>query len=153
VECAFVFPFHGHPHHYFNASHLGLAELFAALAPIRTGVAPYQMPSFAVRALLETYRFFLAPHEDADARRVRGVIDALLAENLASVDARFSQEAAQRCAACTYFFGVKSPEATEAIPAPVLAAHRRGTALAARFPAPLDVGAPDNLLVWARSDE
>src|SRR6185436_3112405 len=61
AECAFVFPFHGHPHHYFNATHLGLAELFGSLTPVRAGVAPYQMPSFAVRALLETYRFFLAP--------------------------------------------------------------------------------------------
>jgi 2-polyprenyl-3-methyl-5-hydroxy-6-metoxy-1,4-benzoquinol methylase/uncharacterized protein YbaR (Trm112 family) len=152
AECAFVFPFHGHPHHYFNASHLGLATLFETLAPIRAGVAPYQMPSFAIRALLETYRFFLSPHEDTSARRVTGMVGALLDEDLAALDARFSQEAAQRCAACTYFFGVKTPEVTEVISAPVLAAHRRSPELQGRYPAPLDLGMPDNLLTWAHTE-
>ena len=152
AECAFVFPFHGHPHHYFNASHLGLAEIFSTLTAVRTGVAPYQMPSFAVRALLETYKFFLGPHEDPAARRATARVDALLAEDLASLDARFSQDAAQRCAACTYFFGVKSPEATEVIPAPVLAAHRDSAALRQRLPAPLDLGVADNLLGWAHGE-
>jgi 2-polyprenyl-3-methyl-5-hydroxy-6-metoxy-1,4-benzoquinol methylase/uncharacterized protein YbaR (Trm112 family) len=153
AECAFVFPFHGHPHHYFNATHLGLAELFVTLEPVRTGVAPYQMPSFAVRALLETYRFFLAPSADPTARRVTAQVETLLAENLLALDAQFSQAAAQRCAACNYYFGVKAPAATEVIPAPVLAARERSAALQRRFPTPLDLGAPDNLLVWARSEE
>ena len=153
AECSFVFPFHGHPHHYFNASHLGMEELFRDFTSLRTGVAPHQMPSFAMRALLETYLFFLRPHPDADAQRLAGRIGAVLAEDLTAFDGRFSQEAARRCAACTYFFGVKRPDATEVIPAAILQAHGRSPELQQRFPRPLDIAAADNLLVWGRSGE
>ena len=153
AECSFVFPFHGHPHHYFNASHLGMAELFKDFSTLRTGVAPHQMPSYAVRALLETYLFFLSPHPDGAAQRLSDEIRTVLGNNLAEFDDRFSQEAAQRVAACTYFFGVKAPESTAVIPPPVLRAYRRSAGLQARFPRPLDLSEPDNLMMWARSAE
>lgn len=153
AECSFVFPFHGHPHHYFNASHLGMAEIFRDLSPLRTGVAPHQMPSYAVRALLQTYLFFLSPHPDAPAQELSGEIRALLERDLGAFDDRFSQEAAQRVAACTYFFGIKMPEESEVIPPAVLRAYRRSAELQARFPHPLDLGVADNLMAWARGPE
>jgi 2-polyprenyl-3-methyl-5-hydroxy-6-metoxy-1,4-benzoquinol methylase/uncharacterized protein YbaR (Trm112 family) len=153
AECSFVFPFHGHPHHYFNASHLGMAELFKNFTPLRSGVGPHQMPSFALRALLETYLFFVGPHADADAQRVSERLRGVLSENLTGLDERFSQEAALRCAACTYFFAAKRPESTEVIPAPVLKAYQRSRELRQRFPNPFDIGTADNLLAWAGSEE
>jgi len=55
-ECNFVFAYHGYPHHYFNASQQGLEMVFEPFRILRSGVAPYQMPSFALRMVLETYR-------------------------------------------------------------------------------------------------
>lgn len=153
AECSFIFPFHGHPAHYFNASHLGLAEIFHELAALRTGVGPHQMPSFALRALLQSYRFFLSPHADPDSARLTEHIDRVLAENLEGFNDRFSQESALCVAACTYYFGVKSPRTSAVIPAALLNAHRNSAALQVRFPQPLDLSNKDNLLVWARSDE
>ena len=153
AECSFVFPFHGHPHHYFNASHIGMRELFRRFTPVRAGVGPHQMPSFALRAFAETYRFFLEPHQDEDARRLKERLAGILGENLEEFDTRFDQETALRVAACTYFFGAKDPGANQVIPAPVLEAYGRRPDLKARFPMPLDIGADHNVLAWALSDE
>ena len=153
AECSFLFPFHGHPHHYFNASHIGMRELFRGFTPVRAGVGPHQMPSFALRALAETYRFFLEPHQDEDARRLKERLAGLVGEDLAAFDNRFDAESALRCAACTYFFGVKDPGANRVMPAAVLEAYGRRPDLRARFPVPLDIGADHNVLAWALGDE
>ena len=47
LECNFVYPFHGYPGMYFNASIDGMRSLFEAFEEEWTGVAPWQMPSFA----------------------------------------------------------------------------------------------------------
>ena len=50
AECNFVFPYHGVPDHYFNASISGLREWFAPFRELKAGVAPWQMPSFTIGA-------------------------------------------------------------------------------------------------------
>ena len=70
-ECNFVFAYHGYPHHYFNASEQGLEEVFAPFEKFRTGVAPYQMPSDAIRMLFVTYLKSMTPSEDPEVSRFR----------------------------------------------------------------------------------
>jgi len=50
VDCAFVFPFHGYPATYSNASAEELRELFEGCGEIFAGVSPWQAPSYALRS-------------------------------------------------------------------------------------------------------
>jgi 2-polyprenyl-3-methyl-5-hydroxy-6-metoxy-1,4-benzoquinol methylase/uncharacterized protein YbaR (Trm112 family) len=151
-DCAFVFPYHSHPHHYFNASHQGMEELFKPFTCVRAGVAPYQMPSFAIEALLSTYLALLKPFDDPEVRSLKTVVQQVLDQPLRSFDSRLSQEAARFCAACTYFFGVKSPAASQLIPAVLQAVYARTPELQQRFPNLYDLGVPENILAWAHTE-
>jgi uncharacterized protein YbaR (Trm112 family) len=150
-ECSFVFPYHGYPHHYFNATHQGLAEIFAGFLALRRGVAPYQMPSFAVRGLLEAWANDLGDAPEVEAPRA--LVRELLALPLTELDARLSPQAAFRCAAGTYFFGVKEDgRPSQVLPSPLQALLATDDELRAAFPEPLDLGAPHNLLRWAQDE-
>ena len=70
---------------------------------------------------------------------------------LDEMDARIPAVDRFRTAAAVYFFGVKQPNGFETIlPEPVIRAHRRRADLQARYPQPLNVAVPDNLMTWAR---
>jgi uncharacterized protein YbaR (Trm112 family) len=150
-ECSFVFPYHGYPHHYFNATHQGLAGIFRAFAPLRSGVAPYQMPSFAVRGVLEAWANDL---DDApDVATTRELVRRLLAQPLGAFDQRLSPQAALRCAAGTYFFGVKHDDrGSEVVPDELRALLEETAPLHGRSVTSIDPGDPDNVLRWARGE-
>ncbi|MGH8009638.1 MAG: methyltransferase domain-containing protein, partial [Candidatus Binatia bacterium] len=150
-ECSFVFPYHSHPFHYFNASYKGMEELFQAFTCIRSGVGPHQGPSFAIEALLRTYLYFLEPYNDPDVRPLKDLLQQVLAQPLRQHDLRFSQEAALQCAACIYFFGVKSPHASAVIPAALQSLHAQHPELQQRFADFFDLGIADNILAWAQT--
>ncbi|MCG8353709.1 MAG: class I SAM-dependent methyltransferase [Chloroflexales bacterium] len=152
-ECNFVFPYHGYPHHYFNASQQGLLEVFALFHCLRASVAPYQMPSFAVRFILESYNSYLGASNDPALRPFLELLNNVLAQPLQQYDAYFSEELALRLAAGVFFFGVKSPNgASEVIPAPVLSRWQQSRVLQQRFPDPLNLGMAENLLRWAKTE-
>lgn len=148
-ECSFIFPYHGHPHHYFNASHRGMEQVFESFTSIRAGVGAHQMPSFAIEALLLTYLRFVESHTDPGMQLLKDLLRQVLAQPLRHYDARFSQDAALFCAACTYFFGVKSPQASAVIPAVLQSLYAQRPELQQRFPNLFDLGIAENILAWA----
>lgn len=150
-ECNFVFPYHAYPHHYFNMTQQGLDEVHRPFTRLRSGVAPYQMPSFAVQALLETYLQGLGSDGDPDARQFTRLLQQVLDQPLRSYDSRFSEEAATRCAAGVYFFGIKYPQSTsDVIPAVVQSVYNQTPGLQQRFPNIFDLGTANNIMVWAQ---
>jgi uncharacterized protein YbaR (Trm112 family)/SAM-dependent methyltransferase len=159
-ECNFVFAYHGYPHHYFNASQQGIEQIFAAFAKLRSGVAPYQMPSFAIRMLLQTYLTQLPENADeldwpepAEFKAYRDLMLNLLAQPLGSYDMLFDEAAALRVAAGVYFFGYKAGAGeSEVLPAVVQEVWRQDTALRQRFPDMFDIGHAENLLRWAQHE-
>lgn len=152
-ECNFVFPYHGYPHHYFNASQQGIQQVFAQFRCLRASVAPYQMPSFAVRFVLEAYNHYLGQSNEPTLRPFHDLLQNVLAQPLGQYDAYFSEETALRLAAGVFFFGVKSSNgASDVIPAPVLRCWQQSPALQQRFPDPLNLGTTENLLQWAKAE-
>lgn len=148
----FVFAYHGYPHHYFNASLQGIRQAFDSFRELRAGVAPFQGPGYALRQVLETYLAGLPDDLPMD-RELRRAIGQVLGFPLADVDTRMTTEALERTAAGVYFFGVKQDTADDSIiPDVVRDVYRRSAALQARFPDPLDIARPDNLLRWSRDE-
>jgi ubiquinone/menaquinone biosynthesis C-methylase UbiE/uncharacterized protein YbaR (Trm112 family) len=151
-ECSFVFAYHGYPHHYFNASLDGLRQVFAQFRHLRSGVAPYQAPSFALTTVLSTYLNAFRP-ATAEETRFAALVKHVLDYPLQHYDARIAPTELYRVAAGGYFYGVKDDgQGASVLPAPVLAAHRRDPALQADYPCPRDLSRPDNLMTWARTE-
>ena len=48
---AFVFAYHGYPHHYFNATVHGIRNAFGAFRVLETGVAPFHGAAFTLRSV------------------------------------------------------------------------------------------------------
>lgn len=145
----FVFAYHGYPHHYFNATRQGIGEVFAEFRELRSGVAPFQGPGYALRSVLEAYVEGL-PDDRPDDRALRQACKIVLGFPLPEVDTRMSERARERTAAGVFFFGMKQDAPSDTvIPAAVMEAHRADAMLQARFPDPCDLGRPDNLLRWA----
>ena len=108
-DCNFVFHYHGFPHHYFNATQQGLEQVFARFTKLRSGVGPFQMPSFALRAVLATYRQELGFDGEPNVSEFQALLQEVLDHPLSTYDSRFSEEGALRVAAGTFYVGVKSP--------------------------------------------
>lgn len=152
-DCSFVFPYHGYPHHYFNASRQGLEQVFASFALLRSGVAPYQMPSFGIRPLLQTYLHHLGQDDDPVVSHFRRQLEDLLEHPWGTFDGRFSEEAALFTAAGTFYFGVKSPQGiSEVIPSIVQSLWRERPDLQERFPNMFNLGTSNNILLWAKTE-
>jgi SAM-dependent methyltransferase len=66
VDSAFMQPFHGYPHHYFNMTHLALKSLFDRVELVSLEPAAYQHPWFALRWMLDRLLSGIGP--DARAR-------------------------------------------------------------------------------------
>jgi uncharacterized protein YbaR (Trm112 family) len=151
-ECNFIFPYHGFPHHYFNASQQGLEQVFAPFTRLRSGVAPYQMPSFAVRNVLTTYREALERLAGPFTGDLRALLDSVCRQPLGACDQFFSEAEALRLAAGVFFFGVRAPDGvSEVIPEPVQEAWHGSAALRRIFPNLLDLGHAQNIMHWAKS--
>lgn len=148
----FVFAYHGYPHHYFNASLQGIREAFSGFRMLRSGVAPFQGPAYALRQVLETYLAGLPDAGPMD-RALRQSIQTVLGFPLVDVDTRMTTAAVERTAAGVFVFAVKQDRPGDSIiPPAVLEAYHRSTDLQRRFPEPLDLSQPDNLLRWARDE-
>jgi hypothetical protein len=152
-ECNFVFAYHGYPHHYFNATMQGMEQLFSRFKPLRKGVAPYQMPSFAIDSLVRTYLHHTSAQQFAHGRRLTEELRHLVHQNLMAHDIYFTEEAALNVAAGTYFCGQKQEATESSLLSPIIRElWTRDRALQARYPSPNDLTHADNLLVWATTE-
>jgi uncharacterized protein YbaR (Trm112 family)/SAM-dependent methyltransferase len=152
AECNFVYPYHGYPHHYFNASIQGMQQVFAQFVELRSGVAPYQTPGFALQQVISSYWQGFIPRNRREVRFAQQ-LQAILAHPLYHYDARFSTEATARVAAGTYFLGMKCLQGHELLlPEIILDIYRSSVDLQARFPHPERIYQPDNLMYWALTE-
>jgi SAM-dependent methyltransferase len=65
VHCAFLFPVHGEPHHYYNMTLFGIEETFRMFRKLESGVEPYASAGMTMNILRNT---FLSIVEDEAAR-------------------------------------------------------------------------------------
>lgn len=152
-ECNFVFAYHGYPCHFFNATAEGMGSIFSGFEIKRQGVAPYQMPSFALQNVLSTYIHHLRhPEHGQDLRFIRQLKE-ILDQDLQSFDAYFTEQAALNLAAGTYLVGQKKISSHPALIPPVLLDAWQGNPnLQERFPKVDQVTDPDNILIWAKQE-
>lgn len=149
ADWSFLAAYHGYPHHYTNQTIQGIREAFSAFTCLEVGVGPHLGPAFALRSVLATYREHFKPETRLDWE-FRYLIDRILWHPLDELDHRIPEADRFRIAAGHYFFGVKQPRGDESIlPAAVLAAHRASPDLQRRYPSPLNLALPDNLMEWA----
>ena len=152
ADWAFVFAYHGYPHHYFNATVHGIRNAFGAFRVLETGVAPFHGAAFTLRSVLQTYLGSFKPRtlrEHWFAADLERVLWAPLDE----YDRRFEPEDRFRVASCVYAFAVKQPTGEERlIPDVVMDLYDRSPELRARFPEPLNISSPGNLMLWAKGE-
>ena len=152
-DCNFVFHYHGYPHHYFNATQQGLEQVFAPFIKLSSGVGPFQMPSFALRAVLASYRQALGYDGKPDVSDFQELLQEVLDHPLSTYDSRFTEEGALRVAAGTFYVGVKSPDGTsDVIPEVVQSIWKQIPELQQRFPNMLNLRTADNIMVWAKTE-
>ncbi|MCY3018658.1 MAG: class I SAM-dependent methyltransferase [Planctomycetota bacterium] len=152
-DCNFVFAYHGYPHHYFNASLQGMEQLFSRFRLLRRGVAPYQMPSFALTMMLSTYLKHTKARETAEGRKWVGFLEDAIRLNSAWYDRYFDEPGAPNVAAGTSICGVKQKTPESTIISEVIVRRWKDTPeLQKRFPDPVDLTDIDNILVWARNE-
>jgi hypothetical protein len=152
-ECNFVFGYHAFPHHYFNATMQGMEQIFHQYNPLRKGVAPYQMPSFAVQNVLGTYIQYSHAAEHADGRESIAQLHQVIDSGLRHLDKYFSEEEALKIAAGTYYAGMKqnTPSST-LIKNEIVRIWKEENEIKRRFQNINDITTADNILLWARQD-
>jgi uncharacterized protein YbaR (Trm112 family) len=154
----FVFPYHGYPAVYFNASADGLRQLFASFHEFGTLVFPWHRPGYGLRAILGEYLRLIRPETDEERAWCARIL-ALSDFPFERFDARLAQAEAARVAAGTTFVGMRPLDgAPGLVPPPVRTAWEADSALRARYPDPHCPwqGEPgerfDSLLGWAMSE-
>lgn len=151
AECNFVFAYHGYPHHYFNASIHGMQQVFSRFKELRLGVAPYQMPSFAVENILTNYLYLFKAENSYEDSFVKAV-HKVLKYPLRQYDSKFNQDTAFRVAAGEYFIGIKQVNDTDTIiPDIIMKIYSKNDELQIKYTVPFDLTDSDNLLVWAKN--
>ncbi len=152
ADTAFLFAYHGFPHHYFNSTLHGIEQIFGAFTKLRSGVPHYQMPSYAIEHVLSVYLSYFVPtnlEEERFAQTVRRVLEY----PLRTYDARFTQDVAYRFSAGVYYQGYKQLAPNDTlIPRPIMNAYERDSKLQAQYPCPNDLGNLDNLMAWAKCE-
>src|SRR4029077_15938210 len=78
VDTAFMQPLHADPHHYFNMTVDGVREIFRRFEHRRSGVKPYQTPSYGLRMQLDVLLDHL---RSAEWRRRLRALRELLGED------------------------------------------------------------------------
>ena len=152
TDWSFLAAYHGYPSHFFNVTVHGLQQAFREFTCLEAGVAPHTGPSWALRSVLGTYLAHFEPITRVDTELV-ALLHRVLWHPLDDMDARISEPDRFGTAAGVYFFGVKQPNGHDTIlPPAVMDAYRRRPELQARFPQPLNVAVPDNLMRWARRE-
>lgn len=158
ADCNFVFPYHGFPAVYFNASLDGMRQLFADFTEVEATVTPWQGPSHALATLVGEFLSLFDPATDEQ----REFVDALRALGRFPVhewNERIPREAWGRIAAGVSYLGLKQPTGGETtVPPPALDAWRADAELRRRYPNPgtllhsLEGGEIDTLWRWASSE-
>ncbi len=152
-ECNFVFPYHGYPHHYFNATLQGMEQVFQHFTPLRKGVATYQMPSFALSSIIGMYVGSSQGSQYPHGRRLLNMLNRVLEQDLMDHDIYFTEDAALRVAAGTFFSGYKQETPSSSlIPEAIQQAWRDDESLQARMPDMNNLTVVDNVLRWAKED-
>jgi len=150
AECNFVFAYHGYPHHYFNASIHGMQQVFSRFKELRLGVAPYQMPSFAVENILTNYLYLFKAENSYEESFVKAV-HKVLKYPLRQYDSKFNQDTAFRVAAGEYFLGLKQVNNTDTIIPEVVIKKYLNNELKIKYTDYLDLTNSENLLIWAKN--
>ncbi len=101
ADTAFMYPLHGDPYHFFNMTLDGAREIFKRFRTLHCGVAPYQMPSYSLRAQFETMLDHLQSEDWR--RRIREWRDALSGD----LDNAIDSKGVERLAAGVFFEGIK----------------------------------------------
>jgi uncharacterized protein YbaR (Trm112 family) len=152
ADWSFIFAYHGYPHHYFNATVNGIAQAFRAFRQLEAGVTPYHGSPFALRSVLGTYLEYFRPTTQLEREFVARLHEVLW-HPLDDFDRSFAPEDRFRVAAAVYYFGVKQPNGDEhVIPEPIWEAWQSDQKLQTRFPQPLNLSVPDNLMLWAKEE-
>ena len=152
-ECNFLFAYHGYPHHYFNASMQGMEQTFEKFKPLRKGVAPYQMPSFALEMNLNSFLRHSRIEEFEHGRKFASQIRQVLDHNLREYDIYFDENSSLNVAAGVYFSGMKEKNpGSSLIPDILHNLWRSNSELQNRFPKFNDLSTANNILVWAKED-
>lgn len=152
-ECNFVFAYHGYPHHYFNATLQGMEQIFDQFTSLRKGVAPYQMPSFALNAVLGSYLQHSRAGEFQHGQKLVAAIANVLNQDLMAHDIYFTEESALITAAGTYFSGYKQETADSSlIPHNIRKVRENEEELSQRFRNINDLTNLDNIMLWAKGE-
>ena len=155
ADCAFVFPYHGYPASYFNASGDGMRQAFCDFREVAVEVPPWFMPAFGRQVLRGEWGRMCKPQRDND-REFLAAIRALDRFDISALNACFSPEDALRIAAGTAFLGLKQPTGDETVvPPPAMQLWHSDPELQARYPRPAALlstlwdDEPDSFLCWA----
>ena len=157
VDCNFVFPYHGYPAVYFNASIEGMRRIFRDFTELEALVAPWQTPAFAVDAVLREY-INLLRRDTAAAAPLIQAIDHVLSFPLKEFDREIAKDDAHRLAAAVSFIGLKQLHGNETIiPDSVMRAWHHDPTLGAKYPNPFALidfknQRLDSLLHWSQSE-
>jgi len=150
LDWSFLQAYHGYPHHYTNVTLDGLRGMLHAFRILETGVAPFHGPAFALRSVIGTYIEHFQPQTRLEQEFLQ-LLHRVVWHPLDDFDRRIPRADWFRIAAATYAFAVREDEPGDSIlPSAVLAAHRERPDLQRRFPEPLNIAAPDNLMIWAK---
>lgn len=148
----FIFAYHGYPHHYFNSTLHGLEQVFSAFTKLRSGVPPYQMPSYAVENVLSVYLQHFIPANAHEIKFIQSV-QSVLSYPLRAYDAKFAQDIAYRISAGVFYLGIKRTGVYDIlIPKPILDIYYQDDVLQKRYPKVYDLTSLDNLMTWARRE-
>ncbi len=151
ADTNFVFTYHGFPHHYFNFSLTGLEEVLKKFKRIKSGVPPYQMPSYAISDVLGHYlKYFNAEswRERVFVRRLKGI----LKYPLKRYDTRFKPDVVHRISAGVFFYGIKYERDKTIIPQPIMKVYYESKHLQKMFSNPYDLSNLPNLMSWAKNE-
>jgi SAM-dependent methyltransferase len=152
ADWAFVFAYHGYPHHYFNATVHGIRNAFNAFRVLETGVAPFHGGAFMLRSVIETYLGHFRPRTLRE-HWFAADLERILWAPLDDFEQRFDPDDRFRIAAAVYAFAVKQPRGDERlIPDVLMNIYERSPDLRARFPEPLNLAVPDNVMLWAKTE-
>lgn len=129
-----------------------MKKWFSQFRELILSVAPYQMPSFAIRSILQTYLL----HFRADTLQelvYRYLMEVLLMFPISNYDRKFVPDKAYTLAAGVYFAGIKQDQPGDTIiPEPIMKVYQSSPELQNRFPDPFNLIRPDNLLLWAKTE-
>lgn len=152
-ECNFIWPYHGFPHHYFNASIQGLESVFGSFQKVKTGVAPYQMPSFALASVIDSFLHLSGIGNHPHGRTLSNHLVKAKKLITPSYDIYFQEDSAASLAAGVYFAGYKQvvPDAT-LVPEEIIKAYQTKESVNCNFRDINNLFTSDNILIWAKAE-